>query len=74
MKHQNSSIACLVLHTDKDGNVLPQCIRCSVCGQWIRPEDMNKECPGPVGEGQGPPEDAGQLAIRDFMFNFPSVG
>ncbi len=46
MKHQDSHIQCLVGHFDKDGNVLPQCIHCSVCHQWIRPQDMNKECAG----------------------------
>ena len=36
---------CLVLHWGMYNDVLPQCIRCSKCYEFIRPEDMNNDCP-----------------------------
>lgn len=39
-------VACLVTHLDRQGNVLPGCLRCQHCGGWIRPEDMGSECGG----------------------------
>jgi hypothetical protein len=46
MTHQDGNKErCLVLHYDVYGNILPQCIRCSKCYNFIRPEDMSKDCP-----------------------------
>ena len=52
MKHQKyadinnprSYTMCCVLHQDKEGNELPQCIYCINCKEFIRPEDFDKEC------------------------------
>lgn len=38
--------ACLVWHRDGQGRTLPQCIRCQHCHQFIRPEQVGRECPG----------------------------
>jgi hypothetical protein len=42
MKHIDSGFRCLVGHGDGYG----QCLECSVCKKWIRPQDWNKECLG----------------------------
>jgi hypothetical protein len=52
MKHQKyadiinprSYTQCCVIHSDKEGNELPQCIYCINCKEFIRPEDFDKEC------------------------------
>jgi hypothetical protein len=42
-KHVDSQWRCLVMHYDGYG----QCLKCSVCLQFIRPQDWDSECPGP---------------------------
>jgi ribosomal protein L32 len=44
MAHKDSGIRCTVAHFE--GSVpLPSCIQCKNCKEYIRPEDMNKNCP-----------------------------
>lgn len=45
MTHEKSNYRCLVIHYDEQGNILPQCIKCAKCGQWIRPENLDDSCP-----------------------------
>lgn len=53
MKHVDSGWRCLVAHPDQEG----QCVKCSGCGLFVKPKDMDQECPGPrgrpVGSGKG---------------------
>lgn len=44
--HENSDWRCCVGHYE-DGKLADSCIRCSVCLQWIRPQNMEEECSGP---------------------------
>lgn len=44
MPHSESPMRCLVAHQDSKGHRLPACIRCAKCHEWIRPEDMSKDC------------------------------
>lgn len=44
MAHKDGMCRCLVAHLDKDVNCLPQYVRCSQCGMWIRPENMGDAC------------------------------
>ena len=39
--HRDSGITCLMYH----GVGEPQCIRCSACHKWVRPEKMDEACP-----------------------------
>lgn len=39
-KHLDSGFSCLLGHVDE-----PQCVKCAKCGKFIRPSDMNEECP-----------------------------
>lgn len=50
MPHQDSGSECCVGHWDGSGNVLPQCIKCPECHQFIRPESMGTPCPGASGK------------------------
>ena len=45
-EHKDSGWRCLVCHYDKDGNALPQCVKCSVCHKWISPDKMKEKCEG----------------------------
>lgn len=45
MKHKDSGWRCLVAHYDDEDNILPACIKCNNCGAYIRPEEMDNECP-----------------------------
>ena len=52
--HQLGMMECLVLHWDRWGNQLPQCRKCTVCGEWVASGDEGKPCPGarvPIGKG-----------------------
>jgi hypothetical protein len=42
--HKDSGCRCLVAHYDDEGELLPACIKCEVCHEYIRPEDMNLPC------------------------------
>ena len=45
MKHKDSYMRCLVAHFDSDGRLLPACVKCSECGEWLRPEEFaSGEC------------------------------
>ena len=44
--HQSTGFGCLVGHWDEKRKLLPPCIKCGTCGEWIRPEHMSDECPG----------------------------
>lgn len=39
-------VTCLVAHLDGQGNLLPGCLRCEHCGEFVRPVAMSKKCPG----------------------------
>jgi hypothetical protein len=56
MNHQpvDTGEECCVPHIDAAGNLLPSCLRCAVCRQWVRPEGGNGDCPGPP--PPGPPK------------------
>ncbi len=43
--HEDSGYACLVAHYDENHNIKPGCIKCLNCQEFIRPEDMDNECP-----------------------------
>ena len=43
-KHTDSGIECTVAHYDEKHNLLPGCIHCAGCGEFIRPEKMDEEC------------------------------
>jgi len=48
MKHAETELRmrCLTIHYDENGKQEPQqCIKCANCWGWIRPEDMDEECP-----------------------------
>lgn len=45
LPHESSGRVCLVAHYGLHGEVLPPCVRCVNCGQFIRPEAMNTNCP-----------------------------
>ena len=48
MKHRDGLQRCLVAHFKGDWRepeILPPCIMCRDCQQWIRPEQMDEECP-----------------------------
>ena len=38
--HKDSGCECMVAHFDVDLNILPGCIQCSKCHEYIRPEKM----------------------------------
>lgn len=38
--HKSFGLCCLVDHGDE-----PMCFRCMYCYEFIKPSDMNKECP-----------------------------
>lgn len=42
--HVDSGGECAVAHWD-DGKLLDACRRCAVCHEWIRPENMQDDCP-----------------------------
>jgi len=42
MKHEDSGSRCLVGHCDGFGS----CLKCSICGNWIRPQDWDEDCLG----------------------------
>ena len=47
MKHSDIGVRCMVAHWDDKGHLLPGCIHCPVCHQYVRPEKMEtEECPG----------------------------
>lgn len=41
MRHVDSGWRCLVAHADHG-----QCMKCSVCGQWVSPLAVAGTCPG----------------------------
>jgi len=45
MPHKDGGERCLVGHVSEDGEWLPTCIKCTQCHEWIRPEDMQDDCP-----------------------------
>ncbi len=48
--HRDSGARCLVAHSVgdwRDPVLLPPCLRCAVCHQWLRPETFaTTACPG----------------------------
>lgn len=42
--HKVTDLRCCAGHFDDEGNILPACFKCSRCGEWIRPEDINGIC------------------------------
>ena len=46
LAHIDSGARCLVAHFGADGELLPSCIKCRLCGMWIRPKDMGWGCVG----------------------------
>lgn len=44
MSHKGDrEVECLVAHGDQSKG---GCWKCDLCGEWIRPHDWDKECPG----------------------------
>ncbi len=39
-RHLDSGFRCLLSHVDE-----PNCVKCAKCGKFIRPSDMDQECP-----------------------------
>jgi hypothetical protein len=35
---------CLMRHFDKEGKLLPQCVKCLRCGKWINTWNADTEC------------------------------
>ena len=46
-QHKDSGFRCLLAHGEGG-----QCISCLYCRRYIRPNDLNKPCPGYKGEKQ----------------------
>jgi len=46
--HEASGFECCVAHYDKDGNLVDSCKVCKYCKDYIRPENMDEECPARV--------------------------
>jgi hypothetical protein len=47
MAHIDAGERCLVCHYEGDYRnmvVLPPCIKCANCREWVRPKDMDKPC------------------------------
>jgi hypothetical protein len=40
-RHKDSGERCLSYHVEHT-----QCVRCALCGEWLRPHEMNDECRG----------------------------
>lgn len=48
MSHRDSGWRCLVAHYEggwENPRILPPCVKCADCAQFIRPEKMDEECP-----------------------------
>ena len=49
-RHKDNGVRCMVAHWSPKGKLLPGCIHCAVCYQYVRPEKMRtEECPGAPG-------------------------
>ena len=44
MKHKLMNLSCCVAHFDKNGNILPACIKCETCMEFIPYDKLNSEC------------------------------
>lgn len=45
--HADSGVRCCAPHATLPDDDNRSCIMCHTCSQFIRPKDMDKECPGP---------------------------
>ncbi|MDA0244684.1 MAG: hypothetical protein OT477_14795 [Chloroflexi bacterium] len=41
-KHIDSGLRCLVAHFDESGELLPPCIKCGNCSEWLRPDEFEE--------------------------------